>query len=268
MFGSRKESYSKATADFPDARASELAVCTRLLGDLTPGSRLLEIGSGTGYLTRHLSEKGYVVDAIDSEFECPVGCSLFWQRDVRAGLPDELRAGVYSAVVSLAAMHHIAASGSHAPPQRFIDGVRRALVPAGSVVILDVADPHDTSCGLHAECLRTGRFFREVVDVFTVPAHDGRYLRIGPTCSCLKRAGFENVVSGDIPCYWRFRSVDSATVFVQRLFGLQGLTKRRVADALHDIVGVNVEEDGCLTLRWALQCFVAHAPSSRSQRTG
>jgi SAM-dependent methyltransferase len=50
------------TSDLHFLRADEL---DRLVRYLTPGSRVLELGAGTGYQAAHLKERGFQVEAID-----------------------------------------------------------------------------------------------------------------------------------------------------------------------------------------------------------
>src|SRR5262249_33479076 len=92
---------------YPDALVD--AACHR--GRLTSGSRVLEIGCGTGQLTRALAERGLVVDAVDT------GAQLIERARSRVGAgveyhlgrfeDIELPEGAYDAVFSATAFHWI-----------------------------------------------------------------------------------------------------------------------------------------------------------------
>jgi SAM-dependent methyltransferase len=62
-FGRVAEQYERVRMEYPDALVDE--VCAR--AGLGPGSRVLEIGSGTGKLTRRLVERGLAVEAVEPD---------------------------------------------------------------------------------------------------------------------------------------------------------------------------------------------------------
>ena len=99
--------YDRFRESYPDALVD--AACAR--GRLTAGSRVLEIGCGTGQLTEQLAKRGLAVAAVDP------GAQLIERARIRAGADVEfhlarfedveLAEGAYDAVFSATAFHWI-----------------------------------------------------------------------------------------------------------------------------------------------------------------
>jgi len=106
-FDAIAEDYERVRETYPDALVD--AACAR--GGLTAGSRVLEIGCGTGQLTEALVRRGLVVEAVDT------GARLIERARGRTGAgvvfhlgrfeDVELPEGAYDAVFSATAFHWI-----------------------------------------------------------------------------------------------------------------------------------------------------------------
>ncbi|HJU36520.1 MAG TPA: class I SAM-dependent methyltransferase [Gaiellaceae bacterium] len=131
-FGSVAELYDRARPTYPAVVFDDLAE----LASLEPGSRVLEIGPGTGKATVELTRRGYAVTGIElsgdlaaiarrdvSEAEIEVGDFETWEPQERD----------FDAVTAFTAFHWIA------PELRYAK-TARLLRPGGALAV--VADPH------------------------------------------------------------------------------------------------------------------------------
>ena len=131
-FGAVAELYDRARPQYPDAIFDDLAE----LAGLEPGSRVLEIGPGTGQATAELARRGYAVTSVElspelaalarrnvPEAEIEVGDFETW----------EPREAGFDAVVAFTAFHWIAPELRYAKPARL-------LRPGGTLAV--VAGPH------------------------------------------------------------------------------------------------------------------------------
>jgi SAM-dependent methyltransferase len=130
-FGEAPELYDRARPGYPAAMFDDLAA----LAELTAGSRVLEIGSGTGQATLPLAERGYEVTAV----ELGGGMAAIAKRKL-AGFPNArvvtgafeampLPAAAFDAVVCATAWKWLD------PAVRLVKAAA-ALVPGGSLAIV------------------------------------------------------------------------------------------------------------------------------------
>ena len=127
-FGSVAEQYDRARPTYPAAVFDDLAE----LAGLEPGSRVLEIGPGTGKATAELVRRGYMVTGIELSPEL----AAIARRNVPAAeievgdfeTWDPAEAG-FDAIVAFAAFHWIAPELRYAKPARL-------LRPGGSLAVI------------------------------------------------------------------------------------------------------------------------------------
>jgi SAM-dependent methyltransferase len=158
-FGSVAELYDRARPTYPTAVFDELAD----LAGLEPGSRVLEIGPGTGKATVELARRGYAVTGVELSTELAeiarrnVPAAEIVVADFETWEPQE--AG-YDAVVAFAAFHWIA------PDLRYTKPVR--LLRPGAVLAV-VHGPHVLPAG-------GDLFFAEVQEDYdaVIPHADNR----------------------------------------------------------------------------------------------
>ena len=127
-FGSVAEQYDRARPTYPAAVFDDLAE----LAGLEPGSRVLEIGPGTGKATAELVRRGYTVTGIELSPEL----AAIARRNVPAA---EIEVGDFEtwepaeagfdAIVAFAAFHWIAPELRYAKPARL-------LRPGGSLAVI------------------------------------------------------------------------------------------------------------------------------------
>jgi len=134
-FGSVAELYDRARPEYPAGVFDDLAE----LAELEPGSRVLEIGPGSGKATVELARRGYAVTGVELSPELAAvarrNLSSLPQAEIEVGdfecwEPEE--AG-FAAVVAFSAFHWIAPELRYTKPARL-------LRPGGALAV--VAGPH------------------------------------------------------------------------------------------------------------------------------
>lgn len=149
-FGSVSELYDRARPTYPDAVFDDLAE----LAGLKPGSRVLEIGPGTGKATAELVRRGYEVTGVElstelatiarrnvPEAEIVVGDFEAWEPE-RAD---------FDAVVAFSALHWIVPELRYAKPARLLRpggllgvvGAPHVLVPEDDPFWVEVQADYD-----------------------------------------------------------------------------------------------------------------------------
>jgi SAM-dependent methyltransferase len=139
-FGSVAELYDRARPTYPAAIFDDLAE----IAGLAPGSRVLEIGPGTGKATAELARRGYAVTGVElspdlaavahrnvTSAEIEVGDFETWE-------PEE--AG-FDAIVAFAAFHWIAPELRYAKPARLLRPGGALAVIHGPHVLPNDGDP-------------------------------------------------------------------------------------------------------------------------------
>ena len=131
-FGSVAEQYERARPEYPAAVFDDLAE----LAALQPGSRVLEIGPGSGKATAELARRGYAVTGIELSPELAavatrnVPDAEIVVADFETWQPGDAD---FDAVVAFTAFHWIAPELRYAKPARL-------LRPGGALAV--VAGPH------------------------------------------------------------------------------------------------------------------------------
>ena len=109
--------------------------------DFKKGSKILDIGVGTGMVTRQLYKDGAIITGIDfSEKMLSIAaenmpCATFINFDFNCGLPDEILNKKYDYIISSYAFHHLLADRRIV----FIKSLLKILKPHGKIIIADVA---------------------------------------------------------------------------------------------------------------------------------
>jgi SAM-dependent methyltransferase len=260
IFGCRKSNYQNASESFEKIRCSELEVIGNCLKDkLHPLQKeALELGSGTGFLTTYLSHLGFTVDTSDYEFEKPFHARSFEKCNLRENFPFLAKKQSYDLIVSLASLHHVAERNLGTLPTAFCLGACNALKDDGIVLIVDVAPGNEDTLADAFPADKVGVFFKEVIDRYAHPTHDGRYLNGDLVQQQFRQLGLLETEHSYIDCAWYFDTEEQMAVFVKSLFNLKALPVQKVKEYLKTIIGC--ESNGRLQLNWGLQIITASKP--------
>jgi SAM-dependent methyltransferase len=139
-FGSVAELYDRARPTYPTAVFDDLAG----LAGLEPGSRVLEIGPGTGKATVELAQRGYAVTGVELSPELARlarrNLASFPRAEIEVGDFETWEPGqaAFDAVVAFSAFHWIAPELRYTKPARL-------LRPGGALAAIGA--PHVTVAG-------------------------------------------------------------------------------------------------------------------------
>jgi SAM-dependent methyltransferase len=211
-FGTVAELYDRARPEYPAAVFDDLAE----LALLEPGSRVLEIGPGTGKATVELVRRGYAVTGIElspelaeiarrnaPDAEVEVGDFESW----------EPREADYDAVVAFAAFHWVAPELRYTTPARL-------LRPGGALAVVH---------GSHVLPPDGDQFFAEVQEDYdaVVPHPDNR--APGPPEEIGSEWGDEFRVSGVFDRVEERRHVQALTYTADEYVGVLGTFSNNLA---------------------------------------
>lgn len=248
--------YTGADLLCPNARDHErTSIMDALRKNLHPGARILEIGSGSGMLTREMLAVGYVVETVDPYFTAVQGVWAHSRFDCAQGLPLN-PAQPFDAVVSIATMHHIATAPDFLTAALLKDLSRLTKI-GGVLVLKDV--PRRAAAELRSSetdarrAMRTAQFFETVVDVHSVPPHLAVYLDMRALAEKIgAEYGWDEIEIGFSECDWLFSDPAEARKYVQSLFNLDIGTSE-----LEALTQDMIEKDaGGTCWRWALDFLV------------
>jgi SAM-dependent methyltransferase len=139
-FGAVAELYDRARPTYPGAVFDDLAE----LGSLVPGSRVLEIGPGTGKATAELVRRGHAVTGIElSPDLAEIARRNIPQAEIEVGDFEswEPRESGFDAIVAFAAFHWIAPELRYAKPARLLRPGGTLAAIHGPHVLPEDGDP-------------------------------------------------------------------------------------------------------------------------------
>jgi SAM-dependent methyltransferase len=139
-FGTVPELYDRARPTYPAVIFEDLAELARL----GPGSRVLEIGPGTGKATAELARRGYAVTGIELSGElAEIARRNVPQAEIEVADFEtwEPREAGFAAVVAFTAFHWIAPELRYAKPAQLLRSGGALAVVAGPHVLPDGGDP-------------------------------------------------------------------------------------------------------------------------------
>ncbi|AHF07391.1 class I SAM-dependent methyltransferase [Desulfitobacterium metallireducens] len=139
--GEYDESISKLSEGYPFEGYYEVLSFVSRCVDLSKGTRILDIGVGTGLLTKELYNKGVGVYGIDfspkmlelARRNMPNG--QFLCHDFTNGLPIELKKMKFNYIISSYAIHHL----DDNKKIDFIAQLKDSLEENGNIIIADIA---------------------------------------------------------------------------------------------------------------------------------
>lgn len=252
----RVEKYGKAQERWPRVRCHELdSFYSVLTNDNGHPLKALEIGSGTGFLTRSLLEMGYTVDTVDPAFPRLEGVRSHYPCYLNRGFSSELMLNRYDAIVSLAALHHIAETPDGLP-DFLVRDMHYVAAPGAKLILQDVpqaAAARKSFLRGSAIAGTTAEFFERIVEVYSVPDHRGVYVDLNDVAAQFEEYGWKIEKCFWHECPWSFEDMESLSEYLRKLFNLQILENHelwRLVEPYVQYTGTGVD------LRWALACLV------------
>ena len=248
--------YAHAENLCPNARDNEIAICEHLLQKI-PCQKIIEIGSGTGFLTNHLLSKNLIVDTIDPSGKPIKGVRSHFAEDVSAGFPADLQDCSYDLVISLATFHHITKTSDELPVN-FVNDVTRVTQSGGHLVIIDVPSSYDiigpTDDNTFKAAKFTNELFTKVVEPYSIPSHNGIYLNTSRIQTQLESYGWKQVFREPRMCSWKFPSIDILHDYISNLFNIPNITSiTEYQDLIENVIIVSSDQ---IELSWALSTLV------------
>jgi SAM-dependent methyltransferase len=233
IFQARGRSYHEAMRSYPGARVQEFTAAVALLNQ-KPGSRILDLPAGGGYLESYLNEDvTYIAYDFAGEFED--GHSQVAKcEEAKIDLPDASS----DEALSLAAMHHIVERSA------FYAELARILKPGGKLVIGDVISGSLEDA-----------FLNGFVDRWNSMGHKGVFLEPAHDIEQIGNQGFK--VTFETKSYsWAFINETEAIDFFRKLFFLNKEPSTNLVSEELRRLGVN-EGSGKYDVNWSLGFYVA-----------
>ncbi len=129
------------TYPFAGYRKTLKEVADRTLSSEAASLSVLDIGFGTGILTRYLYEQGCRITGVDfsrnmlDAAQCKMPDARLICHDFTCGLPESLCCESYDRIISTYALHHLTDSAR----ADFLHGLLSRLKPGGLLIIGDIA---------------------------------------------------------------------------------------------------------------------------------
>ncbi|MDB4476497.1 methyltransferase domain-containing protein [bacterium] len=231
IFQARGSSYDRAMRSYPNARDEEFQQLV-LKADLSPGDRVADIPAGGGYLKHYLPA--------DCHWLGHEPCATFSKLpSTHAGqsqqlLPLPWADETIDVAVSLAGVHHL---NDKRPLFREI---LKTLKPGGKFVLSDVL-----------EGSAVAHFLDDFVGKYNSTGHDSIYLN-EDTLTTLEESGWNVANAQAVDFNWGFASIEEMELFCASLFGLRGLKKGDIFQAVDTILSVTELPDGRIGMSWSL----------------
>jgi ubiquinone/menaquinone biosynthesis C-methylase UbiE len=241
-FEARGHLYNDAMSICPNARNAE----RRALLDplcIEPGQTVMDAPAGGGYVADGVNESvNGSVDIVCVEPSPKFASAIQAKYTVHTSPLNKvpMEAESVDSIVSLAGLHH-------APDRKSIyKEWNRLLKPNGIISVGDVKSGTPT-----------GEFLNTFVDQHTDEGHKGIFFESRELTREFTALGLnvqsENLI--DVP--WVFPNLDTLGEFCKSLFGITGVSKGEVVEALADTIGIKRVNDGKVSLLWQLQYAVS-----------
>lgn len=236
VFQARGSSYDLAMRNYPTARDEEFQQLVRRASP-KPGDCLADIPAGSGYLKRHLPDSCHW---LGHEPCTAFGVRATTHQNAQAHfLPLPWSKETIDIAVSLAGVHHLD------DKRPLFKEIFQVVRPGGKFVLSDVL-----------EGSAVAHFLDDFVGRNNATGHDGSFLNRG-TLATLEESGWRIDSAEVVNFHWCFSSVEDMEDFCTDLFGLRGLRRGEIFQAINTILSVVERPNGKLGMAWSLFTIVS-----------
>ena len=245
--GIRSKLYKEALIEFPDARAEDLEIMEKFLAP-KKGERILEIGAGSGFFSKHISdligEKGRLIVADPSleqldEVKKLARSNIDVIQFVQFGSEIvNLEKDKVDAIWSFGAMHHVSQK------RKSFENMKRILKKDGRIVIADVFVGS-----------KLAKHFDDKVAKFSITGHDVSFLSREYVESLCYLCGFTKPEFHDINIKWRFKRRRDLGVFLYKLHAMTKATPQECLRGAEEILGIS-KEGNSYCLHWPMTLLI------------
>jgi len=259
----RWENYRRANQDRPSVRENERRRVFELVNP-QPGQRILEVGTGNGFLTFPLAEAvghtGQVTtaDVTEENIDDVERSNAIRKLNITTLLFDEndeapfskKHADFFDAVVSLATLHHFdnrAKGTGERGRRRVLTEFHQVLKPDGKLILADPAD--DTITQKYFDRIDNPKYcFPE--------GHPHDFFRVERLREVVKELGFRDIAAEVRHVPWKFDSEKAAKDFVHTIHNAQCGEEESFAVA-QEVLGLK-KANRHYELGWELFFLTAH----------
>jgi len=244
--GIRSKLYKEAMKQFPNARLEEIEAMKKYLNP-KPGERILEIGSGSGFSSNHISEivgeNGRVIvsdpslEQLDDIVKLNKKNIDFIQFIEYDSEKIDLEDNKVDAVWSLGSLHHIFSKN------KLFNYLSRFVKKDGRVVMLDVFSGSKLS-----------NHFDDKVAKYCITGHEVAFsTREYIKTICLNN-NFLEPIFYDLDIKFKFKNKEDIGVFLYKIHSMTKTTPDVVLKGAEDILGIEKNGD-YYELNWPLTLF-------------
>lgn len=230
FMGIRSSLYKEALREYPEARQEDLEVMKKYLAP-KEGERILEIGAGSGFFSKHISEiigiPGRLIVSDPSleqleEVRALNKNNIDVIQYVQFGSPTvNLEKDKVDAIWSLGAMHHMFQKS------KSFENMNRILKKKGRVVIVDVFVGSTLA-----------RHFDDKVAKYCATGHEVAFWSKEYAESLCFLVGFTKPVFYDINIQWKFKTKEDIGIFLYKLHAMTRTTPKECLKGAEEILGI------------------------------
>ncbi|MDP4039410.1 MAG: methyltransferase domain-containing protein [Candidatus Pacearchaeota archaeon] len=247
--GIRSKLYREALMKYPEARVEDIEVMKKYLAP-KKGERILEIGAGSGFFSRHISE------LLGSEGRLIVSDSSLEQLEeikklgkdnidviqfVQFGSEKvDLEKDKVDAVWSLGAMHHMFKKS------KSFENLSRITKKGARIVIADVFSGSNLA-----------KHFDDKVAKFCIVGHEVAFWSKEYAESICYLNGFSKPKFHDLDIKWKFKKKEDIGFFLYKLHGMTKTTPTNCLKGTEEILGVQ-KKGRSYYLNWPLTLFITY----------
>jgi len=246
--GLRAKLYKECLKEFPDARNEDILVMKKYLAP-KPGERILEIGAGSGFFSKHISEllgdSGRLIVS-DPSLDQLAEIKKLGKKNidvinfVQFGSETvDLEKDKVEAVWSFGAMHHMFQKS------KSFENMGRILKKGGRIVIADVFS--GSSLAKH---------FDDKVAKYCLTGHEVAFWSKEYTETLCFNVGFEKPKFYNLNLKWKFKNKKDIGIFLYKLHAMTKTTPEECLKGAEEILGIE-KLGGLYCLNWPMKVFVS-----------